>query len=328
MASEHKPQQGDEAELFALFNDELMRKVSRAVRTSPETIEDACSIAWAIFLRNQPDRDREWRSWLFKTAQRVAWHLDRERRRTWSLNGEPGDPYAETQIQDQRNAFLEHDELEAARDVLAQLPPRLRRVAFLRATGHRYSEIQEITGDSRTRVSQLIRRANEHLRAALEEIEPANTSIHPRAARLHELEASPPDWLRREIGRAPRDHNSKRGRATELLKWRRAALAIESYRSLTGYDSAVQALGIRPHDEPFAEAFDAAARQDPARRPDRDIEHPGHGRRSSALDALSAPSAQCSLCLVAEGAWWDGRDAASRGMKLLREGHGLVRASA
>jgi len=76
MADDYKPQQGDEAELFALYNDELMRRVRGAVRTSPETVEDACSIAWAQFLRHQPDRKRDWRAWLFKTAQREAWALD------------------------------------------------------------------------------------------------------------------------------------------------------------------------------------------------------------------------------------------------------------
>src|SRR5215210_4378324 len=92
MADDPKPQQGDEAELFALYNDALMRGVAGVVRTSHETIEDACSIAWAQFLRHQPDRDRGWRAWLFRTAQREAWHLDRERREARSLDAEPGDP--------------------------------------------------------------------------------------------------------------------------------------------------------------------------------------------------------------------------------------------
>src|SRR4051794_12593326 len=79
MADEPKPQQGDEAELFALHNDALMRRVARVVRTSPETIEDARSIAWAQFLRHQPDRDREWRAWLFRTAH--------ARRGPWTRRG-------------------------------------------------------------------------------------------------------------------------------------------------------------------------------------------------------------------------------------------------
>jgi hypothetical protein len=47
MADDYKPQQGDEAELFVLYNDELRRRVQRAVNTSPETVEDACSVAWS-----------------------------------------------------------------------------------------------------------------------------------------------------------------------------------------------------------------------------------------------------------------------------------------
>lgn len=74
-----KPQQGDEARLFAQFNDELMQLVGRSVRTSPEVIEDACSIAWAQFLAHQPDRARPWKGWLFRTAQREAWRLGRQR---------------------------------------------------------------------------------------------------------------------------------------------------------------------------------------------------------------------------------------------------------
>ena len=159
MADEPKPQQGDEAELFALYNDALMRRVARVVRTSPETIEDACSIAWAQFLRHQPDRDREWRAWLFKTAQREAWALDQARYGTRSFDAERDENSSAAEPLDSRDLYRDRDDLEAAVDVLQRLPPRLRRVAFLRATGHRYSEIQEITGDSRTRVSQLIRRA-------------------------------------------------------------------------------------------------------------------------------------------------------------------------
>lgn len=258
MADEHKPQQGDEAELFALYNDQLMRRVARVVRTSPDIIEDACSIAWAQFLRHQPDRNREWRAWLFRTAQREAWLLDGKRREMRPFDDDSGHAPRVTEPTDRRDAFTERDELEAAVDVLAQLPPRLRRIAFLRATGHRYSEIQEITGDSRTRVSQLIRQANYRTREALQELEAAETAMPPRAERLRQLESSPPAWLTREIGRPPRGRGGRDGYATRLLGWRRAALAIEDYRQLTGFDSVVHAFGVRPGPEPLAQAFDAA----------------------------------------------------------------------
>src|SRR5215210_7459116 len=114
MAGKHKPQQGDEAELFELYNPVLMRRVARAVRTSPDVIEDACSIAWTQFLRHQPDRDREWRWWLFRTAQREAWVLDRKRRETRSFEDDSGDGTWGPERTDQRDQFRERDELEAA----------------------------------------------------------------------------------------------------------------------------------------------------------------------------------------------------------------------
>jgi len=260
MADNYKPQQGDEAELFELYNDQLLRRLARAVQTSPDIIEDACSIAWAQFLRHQPDRNRGWRTWLFTTAQREAWVLDQKRREVRSLGDDSGDGPVIAEPTDGRDPFSERDELEAAVDVLGQLPPRLRRVAFLRATGHRYSEIQEITGDSRTRVSQLIRRANEHIRDALRELEAAEVANPPRAERLRELETAPPEWLKHEIGRPPRGKGGRTGHATRLLDWRRAALAIEDYRLLAGYDSEVRGLGIRPSEEPLSRAFDRARR--------------------------------------------------------------------
>ena len=102
MADQHKPQQGDEAELFELYNHELVRRVSGVVRTSPEDVEDACSIAWAHFLRYQPDRAREWRAWLFRTAQREAWILDGKRRETRSLEVDSGDGYWVAEPTDRR----------------------------------------------------------------------------------------------------------------------------------------------------------------------------------------------------------------------------------
>jgi DNA-directed RNA polymerase specialized sigma24 family protein len=74
------PARGDEAELCRAYNDELLQTVARSVRaSSPQTIEDACAFAWAKFMENQPDRDRNWRGWLFRVAQFESWRLERER---------------------------------------------------------------------------------------------------------------------------------------------------------------------------------------------------------------------------------------------------------
>lgn len=194
------------------------------------------------------------------TATREAWSLDRQRRETRSLGATSEDGWIVVEPVDPRDQFGLHDELDAAVQVLEHLPPRLQRIAFLRATGHRYSEISEVTGDSRTRISQLVARANDCIREVLEELDDPGMSVPQRATRLRQLEESPPNWLVRELGRPPVKRRHQRAYATRILSWRRAALAIETYRDLACFDSEDRALGLRPRDERSAEAFDAAVR--------------------------------------------------------------------
>jgi DNA-directed RNA polymerase specialized sigma24 family protein len=59
-------------------------------------------------------------------------------------------------------------ELQEALEALKELRPRLQRIAFLRCVGLTHEQIGELTGDSRTRVGQLVRRANEALWTAAE----------------------------------------------------------------------------------------------------------------------------------------------------------------
>jgi DNA-directed RNA polymerase specialized sigma24 family protein len=88
----YPPAHGDEAQLYRDFNDDLMRSIARSVKhTRPDTVEDACSFAWAKFLQCQPSREDNWRGWLFRTAQYQAWAierktLDRDERPVLSLN--------------------------------------------------------------------------------------------------------------------------------------------------------------------------------------------------------------------------------------------------
>ena len=112
MADDYKPQQGDEAELFATYNEVLMRRVRATVHTTEEIVEDACSIAWAQFLRHQPDRPT-CRAWLMTTATREAWSLDRGRRRTKSLSSPAEDCWIALEPMDPRDQIELHDELDA-----------------------------------------------------------------------------------------------------------------------------------------------------------------------------------------------------------------------
>jgi RNA polymerase sigma factor (sigma-70 family) len=262
MDDRHKPPRGDEARLFEQFNDELMRTVGRNVQTSPEIVEDACSLAWAQFLAHQPDRSRHWKGWLFRTAQREAWRLDRQRYETLGIA--PGETRPEPGVTWERaDPKDRHDErlgLNAAVEVLEQLPPRLRRIAFLRAAGLRYREIGELTGDSERRVNQLVANANLRIYEVLGRMRDADRDLPPRAQRLRQLENAPPRWVTAEIGRPPRSSNRRVSSANRLLAWRRAALAIDDYRAVTRFDATGGGLGERPSDADQRRAFDHARR--------------------------------------------------------------------
>src|SRR3954451_3783916 len=116
---------GDEAALFREFNDELVRLVSHAVgTTASQTIEDACSFAWAQFLQYQPDRELNWRGWLFRTAQREAWMLDAQAREhkvmrmfEWEDPGMTEQLVAPNTLEinrDVHDALLDHRQAQAA----------------------------------------------------------------------------------------------------------------------------------------------------------------------------------------------------------------------
>ena len=247
MADDHKPQQGDEAELFELYNA-AHASAGGVVRTSPEVIEDACSIAWAQFLRHQPDRNREWRAWLFRTAQREALVPRSAASRDEALRGCLRDSsLLDSRTCDERDAFRERDELEAAVDVLAQLPPRLRQIAFLRATdtGTRRSEI---TGDAKRGCPHwsagLTSTSTTHFRSSTRR----RSRCRRESERLRELESSAPGWLSARsvdppTARRPRPRNAP-------LDWRRAALAIDDYRQLAGFDSQTSRARRPPQSRP------------------------------------------------------------------------------
>ena len=149
---------GDEAELFRAFNPELMRDIAHALYgTSPDVVEDACSFAWSQFLLHQPDRDRNWQGWLFRTAQREGWRIAREGREAQPLRTSDEERLTEfVDVADPRDPHAINERVNDAFSILEQLPPRLQRIAMLRALGLRHNEIGELTGDSKTKVGQLV----------------------------------------------------------------------------------------------------------------------------------------------------------------------------
>src|SRR3954452_15533014 len=164
MADQRTPPapRGDEAELFRNHNANLMREVARSVVVvDPDVIEDACSHAWAQFMHHQPDRDRNWHGWLFRSAQREAWRLDRQAREDRPLRTSEDERKTDFgEAIDPHNYQAISLEVDDALSIVRELPPRLQRIAMLRALGLKYAEISEITGDSPARVGVLVSRAN------------------------------------------------------------------------------------------------------------------------------------------------------------------------
>jgi DNA-directed RNA polymerase specialized sigma24 family protein len=239
MADPHRfpPARGDEAELFHDFNDRLMRAVARsAYCTTPHTLEDACAFAWTEFMRRQPDR-ANCHGWLVVVAKREAWRIERER-----FDSERHVPVPIDQIERADDAISPVEEVEIRHDVgeafgvLAELRPRLQRVALLRALQFTKPEIAAITGDSVGRVDKLVSSASARIQQILAARLPQRQQPAPRAERLWSLENEPPDWLADRIGGPPRLSRKNGGTIEMRRAWRRAAIALDDFRQAIGID--------------------------------------------------------------------------------------------
>jgi RNA polymerase sigma factor (sigma-70 family) len=266
------PLRGDEDELIRSYSPVLERRLAWAVNTSAANREDAIAFAWTVFLRRQPDRDGPWRAYLATIARNEAIDLDRRDRDHGTLTRGPDHPVPpdtdrappERPIADPHDRHTQRLELSDAVALLAQLPERPRQVAFLRAHGLPWREIQELTGLTRSQLNRQLARANRALEQLLDDRRNAERPLPPRAARLRSLEQDPPGWLTDELGRPP---TGRHARAEALREWRRAALAIDRYRSQLGITDPASALGERPADPAAGRAHADAARQiDRARR--------------------------------------------------------------
>jgi DNA-directed RNA polymerase specialized sigma24 family protein len=258
----YPPARGDEAELFRQFNADLMRSINGAVFVStPSTIEDACAFAWAEFLKYQPSREINWKGWLFRTAQREAWRIERSWRDPDNHLMRNGD---DVECRDPRGSVVESIEIrhdvEEALQIIAQLEPRLQRVALLRAFKYGYEQIAEVTGDSLTRVHHLATRADGAISEMLMQRRNERAALPPRAARLWELEQDPPEWLLAKIGPLPKALRKVAGRPLQQRQWRRAAIALDDYRQLTGAEG-FEAMTTEPPANPALKAPHAKAVQ-------------------------------------------------------------------
>ena len=209
------------------------------------------------FIRHQPERDHNWRAWLVTAGASGGSSAGRATTgaRTAMSQG-MGALRAATRPRDPRADIEPRIELQEALDALKELRPRLRRIAFLRGVGLSYDEIGRLTGDSRTRVGQLVRRANEALWTCAQKRQERETPAPPRVARLRALRT------RTAVVADERDRAAAEGRdtaVTHVLLWRRAAVALDDYRRRRG-EFAARALETCPTIRDLASMHSAAWR--------------------------------------------------------------------
>jgi DNA-directed RNA polymerase specialized sigma24 family protein len=136
---------GDEDDLYRRHHRDLERAVARVVNATPELVEDACQTAWAILLRNQPDRVSIF-AWLRVVAVHEAFRLSATERRDARLERlHPDDGDWQDITADPRSLDDSVQAREALR-ILAALPERQRNDLTLVVAGHSYNEIAELTG--------------------------------------------------------------------------------------------------------------------------------------------------------------------------------------
>jgi RNA polymerase sigma factor (sigma-70 family) len=163
--------QGDEAELFTEHNDHLLRVVRANVVATDALIEDACAMAWEVFMRKQPDRGPKLFGWLRTVAIREAWRLSSIQRRQPALEelvhpkaqarGETWEAIVPGQADTER-----YVDAKVALRILADLPEKQRRYLVMIVAGWRYDEIMRETGATYTNVNKHLTRARANVRRA------------------------------------------------------------------------------------------------------------------------------------------------------------------
>ena len=117
------------------------------------------------------------------------------------------------------------------------LSPRLQQIAMLRALGLRHAEISEITGDSPTRVAQLIAQANIGSTSTSRSARSIPARLPRGRRRLWELERDQPRWLTSRIGR----RRSRRARRSARARGGAHGAARRSPSTTTALRSVVDA---------------------------------------------------------------------------------------
>jgi hypothetical protein len=84
--------------------------------------------------------------------------------------------------------------------------------------------------------------------------------LSPRAKRLWELERDQPRWLTSRIGRVPQSTRRSASQSEKRRAWRRAALALDDYRTAIGPRRFDEAAEVSPADPDHARLHGLARR--------------------------------------------------------------------
>ncbi|MBX5443239.1 MAG: sigma-70 family RNA polymerase sigma factor [Solirubrobacteraceae bacterium] len=146
-------------ELFRMQHERIVRLLQARLGVSREVAEDACGLAWLQLLRVQPRRDRII-GWLYTVAKHEAFALLARARREVAAE----DVLVVATVSD-LDEFVDARE---ALELIGQLKPQQRLVLLLRAEGHSYRSICELTGRTYTWVNRHISEGRQALRALLD----------------------------------------------------------------------------------------------------------------------------------------------------------------
>lgn len=146
--------------LFESHSARLQRTLASRVNARPQTIEDACSHAWAQLVRvGDPDNPQVF-GWLLITAEREAWLLAKRESAATSLDAIEGYDAPAPEGESAEAIVGEHE----LREKIATLPVRQQQVMILRAAGLSREQIGEALGWTLRTVDRQSARARKTLR--------------------------------------------------------------------------------------------------------------------------------------------------------------------
>lgn len=169
---------------------------ARRFAATPEDAEDAYQRGVEILLTKAPTTaEDELVPWLRTVVKHEAWALRRQRQRAAPVadDGRVPEPPSEPAATHDQAEQLER--LRIGAEALKQLKPQEIRALVLRAEGHSYKQIQELTGWTYTKVNRCLTEGRKALLARVAGIEGGSECerLAPRLSRLADGEATADD---------------------------------------------------------------------------------------------------------------------------------------